>query len=438
MTTLLVPPRVQFTDVNGNPLAGGKVWTYEAGTSNPKVTYTDSTGTVQNTNPVILNAAGEANIWIRGAYKIRVENSAGAERYTIDNIIEYTTFGSANVFTDAGVAPTTLSASSFSVPGNLITLFQAGTRIKYTTTNVIRYGTVSATPIFGSGMTTVLLEDTDGTLLNGTGVSVAYGNGDVNKALNTKQIAHTGATNLAVALDGKLNLTGGTVTGRIIMQNAVQFAKTADVSAGTSINLATLAGNVTDFDGNLNISNIFCSAGEVRFIRCKPVTNNFVAFAPSATILNANSVVLFAGDIGVIYGVGTNQAVVAVLSRTKGNAFAQNQFLVTSNLVNLSTANANVNFSATDDGLVVVWGTSVVDPVAAGVASVEIALPAAFDPGTNFATASDAAGGGGDGPSACSIGAVVGSKRVKLTFTALGTAATMFYYCFAYQRALIN
>lgn len=70
------------------PLVGGKVYFYEAGTTTPKDTYTDSTGLVANTNPVILNARGEADIWLGdGAYKMVVTDSGGVQQGgTVDNI----------------------------------------------------------------------------------------------------------------------------------------------------------------------------------------------------------------------------------------------------------------------------------------------------------------------------------------------------------------
>ena len=56
----------QFSDDNGVPLAGGKLYTYASGTTTPLATYTTSAGTVANTNPIILNAGGRTpnEIWL--------------------------------------------------------------------------------------------------------------------------------------------------------------------------------------------------------------------------------------------------------------------------------------------------------------------------------------------------------------------------------------
>ena len=87
MTANLLPcPKARFFTASGVPLSGGKVYTYVAGTTTPKVTYTDASGLTPNTNPVILDSAGEANIWLQGNYKIVLKNSSDVEQWTVDNV----------------------------------------------------------------------------------------------------------------------------------------------------------------------------------------------------------------------------------------------------------------------------------------------------------------------------------------------------------------
>jgi len=90
--SIMIPPKIQFIDANGQPYVGGFVYTYEAGTSTPKASYTDYSATVQNPNPVILDAAGSAFIWLKGAYKIVVTKANGDPGYTADNVISYTSY----------------------------------------------------------------------------------------------------------------------------------------------------------------------------------------------------------------------------------------------------------------------------------------------------------------------------------------------------------
>ena len=87
-TTSLSPtPKLQFFDANGAPLAGGLLYTYAAGTTTPLASYTDSTGVSANTNPIVLDSRGEANVWLSGAiYKFALYTSAGVLIWTVDNI----------------------------------------------------------------------------------------------------------------------------------------------------------------------------------------------------------------------------------------------------------------------------------------------------------------------------------------------------------------
>ena len=79
-------PIATFLDQNGAPLAGGLVYTFIAGTNTQQATYTDSTGGIPNTNPIVLNAAGQAEIWFSAlAYKIVVQNSLAVQQYEVDN-----------------------------------------------------------------------------------------------------------------------------------------------------------------------------------------------------------------------------------------------------------------------------------------------------------------------------------------------------------------
>lgn len=52
-------PVLQFFDANGDPLAGGQLFTYAAGTTTKQNTYTDNTGNTPLPNPIVLNARGE-------------------------------------------------------------------------------------------------------------------------------------------------------------------------------------------------------------------------------------------------------------------------------------------------------------------------------------------------------------------------------------------
>lgn len=80
-------PKLQFFDNNGNPLVGGKLYTYAAGTTTPLATYTDASAGTPNTNPIILDSRGEANVWLSATtYKFLLTDSTDATIWTVDNI----------------------------------------------------------------------------------------------------------------------------------------------------------------------------------------------------------------------------------------------------------------------------------------------------------------------------------------------------------------
>lgn len=80
-------PKLQFFDANGNPLSGGKLYSYDAGTTTPRATYTDSTGNVANANPVILDTRGEASVWMdSGTYKLALYTSSNVLVWTVDGV----------------------------------------------------------------------------------------------------------------------------------------------------------------------------------------------------------------------------------------------------------------------------------------------------------------------------------------------------------------
>lgn len=81
----------QFFDNNGVPLTGGKLYSYEAGTTTPQATYTEATGSTLHTNPIVLDSAGRVpsgEIWLIAGenYKFVLKTSTDVLIATWDNI----------------------------------------------------------------------------------------------------------------------------------------------------------------------------------------------------------------------------------------------------------------------------------------------------------------------------------------------------------------
>ena len=150
MTTTLSPsPKMQFFTAAGVPLVGGQLFTYASGTTTPLATYTDSTGNTTNTNPVILDSRGEANVWF------------GPSRYTLllkdslDNLIWTAAGVNSSPSAQTNVIIATSGQTVFTVPeyglgGYLMVIVDGLVKefnYDYTETN-------TTTITFGSGLTT--------------------------------------------------------------------------------------------------------------------------------------------------------------------------------------------------------------------------------------------------------------------------------------------
>lgn len=79
-------PKLQLFGDDGNPLSGGKVYTYEAGTLTPLATYADAEQSAANENPVELDAAGRASIfWGNSPYDVVVTDENDVQLYTVSS-----------------------------------------------------------------------------------------------------------------------------------------------------------------------------------------------------------------------------------------------------------------------------------------------------------------------------------------------------------------
>lgn len=235
-------PKLQFLDINGHPLSGGCVFTYAAGTTTPQATYTDNTGTTQDTNPVILDAGGRASIWLTGsAYKFAVWSSGGAncstgtQQYTVDGltapnfgVVTVLNSASANTASAGFIRMANGDVIDWRNAGNTanIGLSEAGSASAATgnVADVLDYGDLS----HGALQAQAFLDFSgapaqSGDLRGGNNVCLAAsrnaaGNGDVCVALvdnsNVLNLGGLGAGGVKL-LSGPLNLNGAVVNGAL-------------------------------------------------------------------------------------------------------------------------------------------------------------------------------------------------------------------------------
>lgn len=99
-----------FRDLSGEPLAAGRVFFYSAGTSTKIDTYSDSDLSTPNTNPVVLDSAGRATIFLGpNTYKVVVATSTASDPpvgaqiiRTIDGVAASTSLTNTNIPFTAG------------------------------------------------------------------------------------------------------------------------------------------------------------------------------------------------------------------------------------------------------------------------------------------------------------------------------------------------
>jgi hypothetical protein len=115
----------QFLSVLGQPLTSGLLYTYQAGSTTPLTTYTDPSGLIANTNPIVLGVDGRppSEIWFADGYnyKFVLADSANVVIATYDNLYGIPT---ANAVASPTVIPTGLislwSGSIGSIPSGWV------------------------------------------------------------------------------------------------------------------------------------------------------------------------------------------------------------------------------------------------------------------------------------------------------------------------------
>lgn len=123
--SLLAGAGWQFFDSNGDPLSGGKLYTYAAGTTTPQATYTSSSGATPNANPIILNAAGRLSgsgeIWLTEGvnYKFVLTDSNDVLIGTYDNISGANDFSGISNTTDPALGDALVGFRQSNAAGNL-------------------------------------------------------------------------------------------------------------------------------------------------------------------------------------------------------------------------------------------------------------------------------------------------------------------------------
>lgn len=151
--TAIVNPKFYGVDSDGNPLAGGQLHAYEAGTLNRKTTWSDPLQVTANANPIILNGSGRADVYLSGSYKLVLQDSNGVPIWEQDNVYS----SSPSEFIEDAEA-TYINTKSFSIIGNKTEAYGVNRAIRVQATGADTYSHITETS-YANSITTVVIED---------------------------------------------------------------------------------------------------------------------------------------------------------------------------------------------------------------------------------------------------------------------------------------
>jgi len=290
----------QVVKDNGDPAVGWKIATYLAGSTTPQPAYTDSSGTVAHTNPIILDALGfvtMGELWIADgvAYKFVLIDENNVIKKTVDNIegVNDATRFSISQWLPPSVVPTYVSPNSFVLADDQTTDFHVGRRLQARQGVSFVYGRITSS-VFSSGTTTVTLAmDAPGTLNNGlTEVRLSLLRAD-HHAL-PKVALDLVSLNVDTAINAQtINLTG-----------ALNQAPQVTLPSAATVDIGNAASSSILVTGTTTISSFgVAPAGILRVVEFQsPLTLTYNA--TSLQIPGAASVNVQEGDVLVAYSKG--------------------------------------------------------------------------------------------------------------------------------------
>lgn len=264
MTQFLSNPKFQALDSNGDPLSGGKVYTYDPGTTTNRATYPTIAdalaATNANANPVVLDSRGEADIVLAGATKFVLKDSADTTIWTLDNIDTDDDMLDANgneiiAFSATASAVNHLKISN-AATGNNVTIDTAGDDATPDLTiqsaggsgSVTVTGLALSTPLAIDGTASSaaelrLAEDTD----NGTNYIGLIAPSAVTSSVSFILPDGDGTTDQILKTDGSLALGWDSVDNLVssagdATAGLIEIATQAEQETGTSTTLAVTPG----------------------------------------------------------------------------------------------------------------------------------------------------------------------------------------------------
>jgi hypothetical protein len=244
----------------GAPASGWKIYSYIAGSTTPLPVYTDATGSVAQTNPIILNASGfptQGQLWLQDAqfYKLVLTDQNDVLRRTFDQIsgVNDPSLVSAEQWQDIGTVASFVSANSFALAGDQVGEYHVGRRVQLKQGVGFVYGYITAsTYASGPQTTTVTVQlDNAATLTN---------------ALTQSNLSLLRADHHALPkIDYELNsLQVGTVNATTInMSGAINEAPQVTLPSAATVDIGAAASNSILITGTTTINSFGVAAAGI-------------------------------------------------------------------------------------------------------------------------------------------------------------------------------
>ena len=273
---------------SGLALTNGLIWTYKAGTSTPQATYTDSTGTVPNANPIQLTVGGNlstVNIWQPQNTPIKVQFSTNAGTVgspvfgtqigpTFDNIVgindpsavQFTFYGPTDTGSANNYIFSTSPASVAYTNGQFFYWIPANTNTGASTVNINGLGAISIVNQDGSALIGNQIQANQISVIviqGGKAILLVTGNTQIAPLVKTATTSRASTTTLAADPDLSIVLSPGTYVyefainmfsnsasnGGIVLQPSLNGAVFGTMYVGFSN--VNASGSVLQFGGNV-------------------------------------------------------------------------------------------------------------------------------------------------------------------------------------------
>jgi microcystin-dependent protein len=226
----------QFFSNDGLPLNAGKIFTYQAGSTTPLATYTDSSGLIANTNPIILGPDGRppSTIWLLDGffYKFVLKTSADVTIQTYDNLYGIIN-AAAPAATPIPVGGILLwSGSIGSIPAGYVLCNGSNGTPDLRDRFVVGAGSTYAVNATGGSANAITVTHTH-TVTDAGHTHFLAADATVNTNTpvnNTQQIAHTNQSSAGVSA----YILGGTATAATVGKSSTSTTGIVIDNAGTS------------------------------------------------------------------------------------------------------------------------------------------------------------------------------------------------------------